>query len=57
MKTSKDLYQELVQEPFWNSNVNPITGYYVDSIANFNAREQEIVNRRAERQRTESRPE
>ena len=50
MKTSKDLYQELVQEPFWNSNINPITGYYVDAMANFNAREQDIINRRAIRE-------
>jgi hypothetical protein len=57
MKTSKEHYQELVQEPFWETLVNPITGYVVPSIATFNAREQEIVNRRAERERTEKRPE
>jgi len=50
MKTSKEQYQELVQEPFWESNTNPITGYYVDAMANFNEREQEIINRRAIRE-------
>ena len=29
MKTSKELYQDLVQEPFWNTGINPITGYEV----------------------------
>jgi hypothetical protein len=57
MKTSKEHYQELVQEPFWETKENPITGYVVPSRANFSAREQEIINRRAERERTEKRPE
>lgn len=50
MKTSKELYQELVQEPFWNTGINPITGYVVPSAQNYNEREQKIINTRAERE-------
>ena len=45
MKTSKELYQELVQEPFWNTNINPIVGYEVPSMSNYNARVQALIPR------------
>ena len=45
MKTSKELYQELVQEPFWNTNINPIVGYEVPSMSNYNARVQDLIPR------------
>ena len=44
-------------KPFWETLLNPITGYVVPSRANYNAREQEAINRRAERERTEKRQE
>ena len=38
------------EQPFWETTINPITGYEVDSMANYNERIQKIINRRAERQ-------